>query len=269
MQLLELKNIRKSYRSFGLWAPKQSNEVLKSINLKIHPGTCLGLLGRSGSGKSTLGRIALGLEPPDEGMVCYNGKDIADLTAKEHRGFRRSVQVVFQNAAGSVNGRWTAFDIVAEPLKNFERLTAGQMKEKVAELLQQVGLDPDDAQKHPHQFSGGELQRICIARAIALKPQLIILDEAVSSLDMLIQARIVTLLQELQHKLNIAYLFISHDIRVVLRMADQLAVMHDGRIVAFAEEMDALDNISHPAFDSLLDAVLPPVASTADSVFAA
>jgi nickel transport system ATP-binding protein len=256
---LELKDIRKTYTQGGIWAPKQSNEVLKSINLKIAPGSCLGLLGRSGSGKSTLGRIALGLETPDAGMVCYKGKDIKTLTKADYRRYRRNVQVVFQNALGSVNGRFRAFDIVAEPMINFEKFTKPELKEKVEELLKQVGLNPADGKKYPHQFSGGELQRICIARAIALQPEVIVLDEAVSSLDMLIQAKILTLLRNLQEKMKIAFLFISHDIRVVLRMTDQWAIMEDGRIVEETEDIHTLDQLTHPAFGRLLEAILPPV----------
>ncbi len=259
MHLLELKNVSKSYRRGGLLGPQQRIQVLKSVNLQIPPGSCLGLLGRSGAGKSTLGRIALGLETPDSGTVRYNGMNIASLNKTEYRRFRRNVQVVFQNSLGSVNGRWSAFDIISEPLRNFEPHANGNLRGKVGELLQQVGLDPTDANKYPHQFSGGELQRICIARAIALNPKLIVLDEAVSSLDMLIQAKVVTLLRELQESLGIAFLFISHDIRVVLRTADRLAIMHAGQIVEQADDIRSVDRLSHPAFGNLLKAILPPV----------
>ncbi len=258
---MELKNINKSYRQGGLLRPKQRSHVLKNIDLAVDSGCCMGLLGRSGSGKSTLGRILLGLESPDSGIVCYKGKDIAALSKTEYRQFRRNVQVVFQNSMGAVNGRFRAVDIVAEPIRNFESLDPRDVRFKVARLLQQVGIDPSDMNKYPHQFSGGELQRLCIARSIALNPELIVLDEAVSSLDMLIQTRIIDLLQELRDRLKIALLFISHDIRVVLRLADRLAVMQDGKIVDRVDvaAIETTDQRAYPALSGLINAILPPV----------
>ncbi len=263
MVLLELKNISKSYHQGGALRPKQRHCVLKNINLNIDAGTCLGLLGRNGSGKSTLGRILLGLESPDSGMVCYKGKDIAALSKADYRRFRRNVQVVFQNSIGAVNHRFRAVDIVAEPIRNFESLAPRDVRSKVARLLRQVGLDPSDMNKYPHQFSGGELQRLCIARSIALTPELIVLDEAVSSLDMLIQAKIIDLLQELRIRLKIALLFISHDIRAVLRLADRLAVMQDGKIVDRVDDtaINTADRDSFPALSGLIKAILPPAPS--------
>lgn len=259
MSLLQLQNICKSYQSGRGFGSSQRNQVLGGVNLNIEPGSCMGLLGRSGSGKSTLGRIALGLETPDAGTVFYKGKNIALLKKEEFRNFRRNVQVVFQNSLGSVNGRFRAFDIVAEPLRNFEALTQRQLTENVDQLLRQVGLNPADAGKYPHQFSGGELQRVCIARAIALNPELIVLDEALSSLDMLIQVRIIALLQELQQRLKIAFLFISHDLRVVLRMADRIAIMQTGRIVEHVKDKKEINQHLHPALDGLVKAILPPL----------
>ncbi|NJL59342.1 MAG: ATP-binding cassette domain-containing protein [Desulfobacteraceae bacterium] len=259
MELLNLKGAGKSYSRGGIFNAGNKFDVLADICLSIAPGTCLGLLGRSGSGKSTLGRLALGLERPDAGAVFYRGKSVWDMPKKEYREFRRNIQVVFQNSPGSVNPRFTAARIIAEPLHNFESLSAGDLRRKVAELLEQVGLRSEDGAKYPHQFSGGELQRVCIARAIALNPRLIVLDEAVSSLDMLIQARIIELLRTLQRSMGTAYLFISHDIRVLVKMADRLAVLDKGQIV---EELSVSDSVSrpyHPAFAELISAILPPV----------
>lgn len=258
MSIIEADDVCKSYRRGGLFGSKERFEVLKNINLTVEPGACLGLLGRSGSGKSTLSRILLDLEAPDSGDVLFMGKSIKTLNGDDYVFFRRNAQVVFQNALGSVNPRFTAEKIIAEPLLNFEDFASVELKRKIGGLLEQVGLRPDDAVKYPHQFSGGELQRVCIARAIALKPRLIVLDEAVSSLDMLVQARIVDLLSDLQKELGVAYLFISHDVRVLLKMADKLAVMDDGRIVEQVECMDDADQITHPAFTGLCEAILPP-----------
>lgn len=258
MNLIELKNVCKSYRQGGIFKTGHLVQVLKNIDLTVAPGTCMGLLGRSGSGKSTLGRLVLGLEKPDAGDVLFNGKSIRTMFSVEYREFRRNVQVVFQNSLGSVNPRFTAAQIIAEPLMNFEALTPRALEMKIGELLEQVGLPAADACKYPHQFSGGELQRICIARAVALAPQLIVLDEAVSSLDMLIQAKIIHLLKQLQDSLGVAYLFISHDIRVLVKMAHQMAVLSNGRIVEHIAPDVTTRHDSHPAFAALVNAVLPP-----------
>ncbi len=259
MSLLELKQISKSYRRGGLFGMRERFEVLKDVDLSLEPGCCLGLLGRSGSGKSTLGRIALGLERPDSGEVLFNGRPVKSLPEQDYREYRKNIQVVFQNSFGSVNPRWTAGRIIAEPIGNFEQLSPTSMREKVVHLLERVGLRPEAADKLPHQFSGGELQRVCIARAISLSPSLIVLDEAVSSLDMLIQAKVMELLTDLQRETGTAYLFISHDIRVLLRMADRLVVLDEGRIVGQMDRMDESGSITHPAFTNLLEAILPPL----------
>lgn len=263
MSIIELKKLYKSYQRGGIFGKRHRFQVLNGIDLTISPGECLGLLGRSGSGKSTLGRIVLGLESPDEGEVRYQGTLLKDLKGAARRAYRRNTQVVFQNSIGSVNPRMTAGEIISEPLRNFESLPAHALDARVHQLLDRVGLSPTDADKLPHQFSGGELQRVCIARAISLNPQLIVLDEAVSSLDMLVQAKIIELLTLLQKELGTTYLFISHDIRVLLKMAHRLLVMHDGRIVdqiALDKTPDADRNRPrHPAFTQLMRAILPPM----------
>jgi nickel transport system ATP-binding protein len=258
LDLLELKGIYKSYRRGALFGNKERFEVLKEINLNLKQGDCLGLLGRSGSGKSTLGRIVLNLEPPDSGKVFYRGRWVQEMTKQEYRDYRKNTQVVFQNSLGSTNPRLTAGQIVAEPITNFETLGVRQLQQKINELLERVGLSSADAKKYPHQFSGGELQRVCIARAIALQPKLIVLDEAVSSLDMLIQARILELLRELQKELAMTYLFISHDIRVLLKVSNRIAVMDNGCLVEESASMEDLNGFSHPIFSRLIGAVLPP-----------
>ncbi len=263
MSLLSLRNIHKSYlRGSSLSAVGAKNRfpVLNGIDLDIEPGCCLGLLGRSGSGKSTLGRIALGLERPDKGMVLYQGQAIDSLRKNEYRNFRRNVQVVFQNSLGSVNPRFRVGQIIAEPINNFEAVPAAQLTEKISLLLGRVGLDAQSTiRKFPHQLSGGELQRVCIARAIALEPRLIVLDEAVSSLDMLLQTRILDLLGNIRRELRTAFLFISHDLRILLRAASRLVVMHQGCIVEHLADLNRLDRIAHPACQELFDAALAPL----------
>lgn len=262
MTLLSLKAVGKSYHRGGMWSARNRVEVLKNVNLDIAPGVCLGLIGRSGVGKSTLSRIVLGLERPDRGEVDYDGVSLTKMTREQSRIYRRNCQVVFQNSLGSVNPRFTAGQVIAEPLNNFESMDGKQVKQRIDDLLEKVGLHPSDADKYPHQFSGGELQRVCIARAIALNPRLIVLDEAVSSLDMVIQSKIVALLNSLKETLGIAYLFISHDIRVLLKMADRLCVLYEGEVV---ETIDLMGNEKpdrfHPALTEMVKAVLPPVPS--------
>lgn len=260
MKLIELENIYKSYRQGGLFGGKKSVEVLKGVSLTLEPGRCLGLLGASGCGKSTTGRLALGLELPDQGRILYKGRDLRQMNREERRRWRRNCQVVFQNSHGAVNPRHPAWRIIAEPLMNFEPDTK-DFRAVAAELLQKVGLNKSDLDKLPHQFSGGELQRVCIARALALKPEFILLDEAVSSLDMLSQGLVLDLLSELKKETGAAFLFISHDLRVLLKISDSLAVMDRGRISFLARDMAELESPASeydPALQALARAVLPP-----------
>jgi nickel transport system ATP-binding protein len=261
MNLLELRAIDKSYRRGGWFGNRDRVQVLKKVSLSLNDGACLGLLGRSGSGKSTLSRIALGLEHPDSGQIFFQGKELAGLNHRETSLARKDLQVVFQNSLGSVNPRMTAGQVIAEPICNFESVRKPELRSRVGRLLEMVGLKASDAEKLPHQFSGGQLQRVCIARAIALKPRVVILDEAVSSLDMVVQARILDLLAGLRRELGTSYLLISHDIRVIMRMADSLAVLHEGEIVGYAERIEQVGAIQHPVFNALMDAVLQPLPS--------
>jgi ABC-type dipeptide/oligopeptide/nickel transport system, ATPase component len=261
MNLIELAEIRKTYRQGGLFGQRRSAEVLRGVNLRIEAGRCLGLLGSSGCGKSTTGRILLGLEAPDGGAVLYKGRDIAGLDAEAKRDFRRNCQVVFQNSHGAVNPRFPAWKIVAEPLVYFDRLPQSAQRDRAAHLLEQVGLAAADLDKLPHRFSGGELQRVCIARALAPKPAFVLLDEAVSALDMANQSRVLDLLAELKRTTGTTFLFISHDLRVLLKICDALAVMDGGRITSQAADLNALeasDILDDPAFRTLAQAVLPP-----------
>ncbi|OIQ50566.1 Nickel import ATP-binding protein NikE [Pseudodesulfovibrio hydrargyri] len=236
--VLEAKGVTKTYTRGGFFKRTEEVPVLHGVDLAIRAGECVGLIGRSGSGKSTLGRILLGLEAPCGGDAYILGRRTTDEKGRVRpdREQRRAVQVVFQDAVGSVNPRLTAGDIIAEPLRNFERLSGDALSERVAELLVHVGLCPEDAAKHPACFSGGQLQRISIARALAPRPRCIILDEALSSLDMLVQARILDLLDRLRREDGVAYLFVTHDLRLVKLFCDRSVTMERGRLEPFAIE---------------------------------
>jgi len=239
--LIELKDVCKSYKQGRLFGKLQKKEVLQNINLRVKPHKCTGLLGESGSGKSTTARIVLALEKPDSGEVLYKGQDIHKLSKEERRVFRRNAQVVFQTSALAVNPRFRAWEIISEPLSYFEKCGRDELRSRSLLLLSQVGLNSECLDKLPSQFSGGELQRVCIARALALNPEFILLDEAVSALDMYTQSLIMELLQELQRSSGVSFLFISHDLRVLLKMCDLLAVMYNGRISSFYNDLSELE----------------------------
>ncbi|MBA4532145.1 nickel import ATP-binding protein NikE [Brevibacillus halotolerans] len=259
MSLLTLTNIKKTY-SLGnsVWRKGKTVEAVKDVSFTLEEGICLGLVGESGAGKSTLGKIILGLEKPDQGEVWFQGKDLYRLKEKELREVRRDLQVVFQDCYSAVNPRLTIREIIAEPLRNYEQRTDTQERQKVQELLEIVGLDPEDMHKYPHQFSGGQLQRINIARAIALRPKLIILDEAVSALDALTQVQILHLLAELKEEFQLSYLFISHDLQAINYIADCIGVMYKGEIVEWVDDMEQLERLKHPVSQKIMSSVLYP-----------
>lgn len=257
MNLLRIEQVSKTYalRS-GSRGQTAHFQALQEVSIHLEPGTCLGIVGESGAGKSTLGRIALGLERADRGKVHFQGQDYSRLTVQEWRSLRRNMQVVFQDCFSAVNPRWRVQDIISEPLQNYELMTTQQVTEKTIELLETVGLKAADAQKYPHQFSGGQLQRVTIARAIALKPQFIVLDEPVSSLDMMIQVQILQLLRDLKQKYQIAYLLITHDLAAVSYLADRMVIMQSGKIV---ESLDSVNfkQLQHPYSRQLITSQLP------------
>lgn len=258
MSLLELKGVCKNYwLGKGLFQRGKVIEAVKELDLVLEEGDSLGLVGESGSGKSTLARIILGLEKPDQGQVLFQGKDIYQLKRKELWELRRHLHTVFQDCYSSVNPRFSVARTIAEPLRNYERLGYQEEKKRVQELLQLVGLDPEDLNKYPHQFSGGQLQRISLARALALKPKLVILDEAVSGLDVSVQAQILNLLEDLRKELNLSYIFISHHIEVVNYISSCLGVMYMGRLVEYVAGEDLIQNLKHPYSQRLLASALP------------
>ncbi|WP_371372713.1 ATP-binding cassette domain-containing protein [Sporomusa aerivorans] len=256
--LLELRGVNKHFHGGGIFKQGRKVQATRDVSLSLAAGECLGLVGESGSGKSTLGRIILGIEKPEAGEVLFQGVNLYGKDKAAVRNVRRDLQVVFQDCFSSVNPRLTAGESIAEPLKNFTGLSYRKQLRSVGELLELVGLSAEDAAKYPHQFSGGQLQRVCIARAIALRPKLIVLDEAVSSLDVLVQSQILALLSGLRQELNMSYVFISHDLAAVAHLADRLAVMHAGGIVERLDTMADIHSLSHPVSRALLAAVLPP-----------
>jgi nickel transport system ATP-binding protein len=259
MNILQLHKVSKSYRSGTFFKRTKPAPILLSVSLAIETGECIGLVGRSGSGKSTLGRIALGIETADQGEIYLLGQKISSRLNSMPKHLRRTVQVVFQDGYSSCNPRWTAGKIIGEPLGNFERLTGAETRMRVFELLDQVGLTENDAEKYPSHFSGGQLQRVCIARALAAKPKLIILDEAVSSLDMIVQARILNLLEQLRQSTGMAFLFITHDLRLIRKFCSRAFILHKGSLEPFPVHL----NTSLPsAVQELADALLPAMPGT-------
>ncbi len=252
MSLVEVKNLKVHFpiRAGVLQRPVAWVRAVDGVSFAIHAGETLGLVGESGCGKTTLGRAILRLYEPTGGEIFFDGRNVAE----QNGGFRRQAQMIFQDPYGSLNPRMTIGDIVGEALR-IHKLHAKRVPERVAELLTAVGLSPDHMRRYPHEFSGGQRQRIGIARALAVEPKFIVCDEPVSALDVSVQAQIVNLLQELQEKLKLTYLFIAHDLAVVEHISDRVLVMYLGRIVEEAEAGELLTNPLHPYTQALISAV--------------
>ena len=254
--LLEIRDLCKSYwvKPAPLAMPVEMRAV-DHVSLSVAPRTTLGLVGESGCGKSTLSRAVIRLYKPDSGQILFKGKDIAGLSDKEMRPFRREIAMVFQNPYGSLNPRQTVAQLVEAPMVIFADGDAAGRQGRVRSLLEAVGLPATAAQKYPHEFSGGQRQRIAIARALALNPSLVICDEAVSALDVSVQAQVLNLLKDLQAEFDLTYLFISHDLSVVEHVSDTVAVMQKGRIVEYGPAAEIFGNPREPYTRMLLDAV--------------
>jgi ABC-type oligopeptide transport system ATPase subunit len=255
--LLQVSNVTRTYtlpRSH-LWRTPPQVEALKGVSFTLTAGKSLGIVGESGSGKSTLARLVMALEAPTRGTVQLLGQDLNQLPAAALRAARRDFQMVFQDPYGSLDPRQTVERIVTEPLSMLGKVSRADQRQQAAEVLASVGLRPNDLDKYPHEFSGGQRQRVAIARALITRPQLIVADEPVSALDVSVQAQVLNLMHDLQQQFGVTYLLISHDLAVVNHLCDEVAVMHQGRIVEQGAPHTLFRNPSHPYTQALVHAV--------------
>jgi peptide/nickel transport system ATP-binding protein/oligopeptide transport system ATP-binding protein len=257
--ILEVNDLVKEFavkQLEGIKAVKAKVKAVSGVSFRIGEGETLGLVGESGSGKSTVGRCVLQLLDPTSGSVKYRGRELVGLSRKELQPLRREMQMVFQDPYASLDPRFTVGNAIAEPLQIHK--VPGDHRARVAELLEVVGLAPDHAKRFPHEFSGGQRQRIGVARALALNPKLIILDEPVSALDVSIQAGVMNLLQDLQNELGLSYLFIAHDLSVVHHISNHVAVMYLGKIMETGAADEVYGHPAHPYTQALLSAAPEP-----------
>jgi oligopeptide transport system ATP-binding protein len=258
--LLEVKHLKKHFPIKGGVFSKTIGYVyaVDDINFTLEKGETLGLVGESGCGKSTTGRTILRLIEPTDGAIYFEGQDITTLDKSAMRALRREMQIIFQDPYASLNPRMTVGSIIGEPLEIHKIARGSEKEERVASLLQKVGLRAEDMRKYPHEFSGGQRQRIGIARALALNPKLIVCDEPVSALDVSIQAQVINLLEDLQAEFGLSYLFIAHNLNVVEHISNRVAVMYLGQIVELASDEELYKNPQHPYTEALLSAVPIP-----------
>jgi oligopeptide transport system ATP-binding protein len=258
--LLEVRDLKKHFPLHkGVFSRVYAHvKAVDGVSFSVKKGETFGLVGESGCGKTTLGRCILRLIEPTEGEVWFEGKNILDLDSGAMRAARRDMQIIFQDPYASLNPRMTVGDIVGEPLVIHKIAKGKHRDEQVAELLRLVGLDPQFMKRYPHEFSGGQRQRIGVARALALNPKLIVCDEPVSALDVSVQAQVVNLLQELQERLGLTYLFIAHDLSIVEHISHRVGVMYLGKIVEIADSEELYKNPQHPYTKALLSAVPIP-----------
>ena len=260
MPLLEVKNLKKFFPvKKGILSRTVGHvKAVDDVSFILKKGETLGLVGESGCGKTTVGRSILRLIEPTSGQITFNGQNLLALEREELRKIRASLQIIFQDPFSSLDPRMNVGQIIAEPIHNHLKVSRKEIRNRVAYLMERVGLHPEQINRYPHEFSGGQRQRIGIARALALNPLAIICDEPVSALDVSIQAQVINLLAQLQEQMNLSYLFIAHDLSVVEHISDRVAVMYLGRIVELAADKDLYQNPLHPYSQALLSAVPVP-----------
>ena len=254
--LLRVENLAKHYQRASVFGPKEETTGLRGVSLSITAQTTVALVGKSGSGKSTLALCVAGLERPTSGKIWLGAQEITSLSEEELRAVRPKIQLVFQDPANSLNPRWTALEIVSEPLLIHRKWDRNGRREQAYALMERLGIPLEKARQRPGEFSGGQRQRLAIARALALEPQVLILDEALSALDCSVQAQIVNLLLDLQSSLSLSYLFITHDFRMAAHLAHRIVVMDHGRIVETGMPGDLVRTPKHDATQSLIAAAM-------------
>lgn len=258
--LLDVRNLRKFFPiKKGLFSKTVGHvKAVSDISFTLERGHCLGVVGESGCGKTTVGRTILRLIEPTAGQAFFEGRDVFSLNKRDLRAIRPNMQIIFQDPYSSLNPRMTVRNIVGDAMDVHGIASGDELKRRVGELLEKVGLNPDYATRYPHEFSGGQRQRVGIARALGLNPKLIVCDEAVSALDVSIRAQIINLLEDLQRELNLSYLFISHDLSVVKHISDRIAVMYLGELVEDASTEKLFEDPLHPYTQALLSAIPLP-----------
>ena len=259
MSFIEIKNLKVHYPIRGGFFNRIVDHVyaVDGVDLMIEKGKTYGLVGESGSGKSTIGKAIIGLEKIKDGTITYEGK-VIEKKRNRKSDYNQNIQMIFQDSLSSLNPKKRIVDIIAEPLRNFENLTDKEERKRVSELLEIVGMTDDALYKYPHEFSGGQRQRIGVARAVAIKPKLIIADEPVSALDLSVQAQVLNYMKEIQKQFGLSYLFISHDLGVVKHMCDHISIMYRGRFVETGKRDDIYNNPQH-IYTKRLIAAIPEV----------
>lgn len=257
MEFLKINHLKVYYPIRGGFFRRVISHVkaVDDISFELRQGETYGLVGESGCGKTTTGRTIIGLNKATSGEILFEGKDLAQLSSREFHQYRKDIQMIFQDPYSSLNPRKRVLDIIAEPIRNYERLSPGEEKKKVQFYIEKVGLNPESIAKYPHEFSGGQRQRIGIARALTLKPKLIIADEPVSALDVSVQAQVLNFMKDIQKEFQLTYLFISHDLGIIRHMCDRIGIMYRGQFVEEGTSEDIYTNPQHIYTKRLISAI--------------